>query len=94
MSTGSVPTSPCHGAQLRTGPVRPAAPAVTAALYLGQELGVLVGTTPVQQAGIAVPTPGIWRETKPDNTCLYQTHHRNTHHGYLEREQAIGTLRF
>lgn len=55
-------TCSLNGAHFRSGAIRPAASAITATLHLGQQLGVLVGTAPVQQASVAVPTTGICKE--------------------------------
>lgn len=55
----SDPTCSTNGAHFRSGPIRPAASTITAALYFGQQLRVLVGAAPVQQASVAVPTTSI-----------------------------------
>lgn len=60
------------GAPLGRGAVRPAAPAVAAALHLADQLRVLVGTAPVQQASVAVPDADIC-ENHNDTKSVKQT---------------------
>lgn len=52
-------TCSTNGAHFRGGPIRPAASTITAALHFGQQLWILVGAAPVQQAGVAIPTTSI-----------------------------------
>lgn len=52
-------TCSTNGAHFRGGPIRPAASTITATLHFGQQLWILVGAAPVQQAGVAIPTTSI-----------------------------------
>ena len=62
------PTCSTNGAHFGSGPIRPAAPTIAAALHFGHKLRVLIGAAPVQQASVAVPTARIW-EIPRNNTA-------------------------